>query len=487
MTDTKFTEISEPIARFGAAKRGVFLSHALLSIAYALGDILVISVLFLAAHTFHTLVVGVGIFDPTDAILSGLRFATIFAAIVLIRGNYEFGRLLEPEGQLRRFAQSWMLTFLVFAWFAFLEKNAADFSRGSVLIFWVSGGVVLYGFRKSAANWLRARLESNEINLASAFVVYDGSEWSGPKLSAQLRSGGIEIVGQFETHSTLSDTKEGHVPEAVLSAIMACLQSKRLDAVYLFLSWQNWQEINSLKSVLQQLPVPVYLFADPVVQPSLASRRQTVAGNLAFQIERGPLTENEQLAKRLTDIAAATLGLLVLSPLIIMAAIAVKLSSPGPVLFRQRRKGFGGKPFDIYKFRTMTVEENGDEVKQASRNDNRVTRIGRILRRSSIDELPQLLNVLKGDMSMVGPRPHAVAHDNLYDRKIGAYAFRQHVKPGLTGWAQIHGLRGETATDVLMAKRVEHDLWYINNWSWLLDLQIMLRTAVVLLWDKNAY
>ena len=156
----------------------------------------------------------------------------------------------------------------------------------------------------------------------------------------------------------------------------------------------------------------------------------------------------------------------------------IKLESSGPVIFSQRRKGFNGREFKIFKFRTMNVLEDGHVIPQARRNDPRVTRVGRILRTTSIDELPQLLNVLRGQMSLVGPRPHAVAHDDGYTKVIAKYAFRQHVKPGLTGWAQVNGFRGETAQLELMERRVECDLWYIKNWSFWLDLRIIVLTVL---------
>jgi undecaprenyl-phosphate galactose phosphotransferase/putative colanic acid biosynthesis UDP-glucose lipid carrier transferase len=171
----------------------------------------------------------------------------------------------------------------------------------------------------------------------------------------------------------------------------------------------------------------------------------------------------------------------------VVAAVTVKLDSPGPVLFRQRRNGFNVHPFVIFKFRTMNVLEDGGNVVQAKRHDPRVTRVGRVLRHSSIDELPQLFNVLRGEMSLVGPRPHALAHDTQYGRLLFDYAFRQHMKPGITGWAQVHGYRGETAGIDQMRRRIDCDLWYINNWSLILDLQILCRTCIEVARQRNAY
>ena len=196
------------------------------------------------------------------------------------------------------------------------------------------------------------------------------------------------------------------------------------------------------------------------------------------------LTSVERAAKRALDLFVSITAIVFSSPLFLIVAVAVKLDSPGPVIFRQRRRGFNAKEFSIFKFRTMTVLEDGPVVTQACRDDRRVTYIGKFLRRSSLDELPQLFNVLRGDMSLVGPRPHALAHDDHYSVHIADYACRHYVKPGITGWAQVNGLRGETASFEQMADRVKLDLWYINNWSLGLDLNILLRTCFEVLRNR---
>jgi lipopolysaccharide/colanic/teichoic acid biosynthesis glycosyltransferase len=191
--------------------------------------------------------------------------------------------------------------------------------------------------------------------------------------------------------------------------------------------------------------------------------------------------------KVLTSPSSAAQQLITSLPLLVIVAIAIKLDSPGPALFRQRRRGFNGTCFQIYKFRTMSVLEDGPKITQAQYSDSRITRLGKWLRRTSIDELPQLVNVLEGSMSLVGPRPHALAHDTQFDKIVRNYAFRHRVKPGLTGWAQVNGCRGPTPTRKHIERRVQHDLWYIDNWSFALDLSIMLRTIVEVMRSRNAY
>jgi putative colanic acid biosynthesis UDP-glucose lipid carrier transferase len=191
--------------------------------------------------------------------------------------------------------------------------------------------------------------------------------------------------------------------------------------------------------------------------------------------------------KRALDLAVAVPALIFLAPLLLVIAALIRFDSKGPVLFRQTRLGLGGTPFAILKFRSMTVMENGDTVRQATRDDARVTGIGRFLRASSLDELPQLLNVIKGEMSIIGPRPHARAHDEMYARLIPAYTQRQNTKPGITGWAQVNGLRGETPTVDVMQKRVDFDLWYVKNANIALDIEILARTALEIFRSRNAY
>lgn len=204
------------------------------------------------------------------------------------------------------------------------------------------------------------------------------------------------------------------------------------------------------------------------------TRYQTV------ELQREPLGRWDLLGKCALDLTLSIAGLVVLAPLLAMVALAIRIESAGPVLFRQRRCGFDNREFVIFKFRTMFVLEDGENIVQAKYNDKRVTLVGRWLRRTSIDELPQLLNVIRGDMSLVGPRPHAMAHHDHYSQLIGNYALRHHVRPGLTGMAQVRGLRGETSNLAQMERRVAQDIWYISHWSFALDLWIMAKTCFVI-------
>jgi undecaprenyl-phosphate galactose phosphotransferase/putative colanic acid biosynthesis UDP-glucose lipid carrier transferase len=251
--------------------------------------------------------------------------------------------------------------------------------------------------------------------------------------------------------------------------------------------WGQTERIELVRDRIKALPIAARLLPDRRVRALsnyTSSARQRV---LAIEIQRAPLSAAERFAKRTTDLVVGSAALVALLPVLALTAVAIKLDSPGPVIFSQRRKGFNGREFVMWKFRTMTVQEDGAVVSQATRNDPRVTAIGRLLRSASIDELPQIINVLSGDMSLIGPRPHAIAHDDYFQNLLGDYAFRHHVKPGLTGWAQCNGSRGATPSVEDIAERVKLDLWYINNWSLWLDIHILIKTVFEVARRRNAY
>jgi exopolysaccharide biosynthesis polyprenyl glycosylphosphotransferase len=212
-----------------------------------------------------------------------------------------------------------------------------------------------------------------------------------------------------------------------------------------------------------------------------------IGPNNAVRFMRAPLSDAAVLFKRFVDLSLATIGLIILSPLLLLVALAIKLDSRGPVIFRQARRGFNGQSFMIWKFRSMTVTESGFGMTQAKRGDARFTRVGRFIRATSIDELPQLVNVFLGQMSLVGPRPHAISHDEALSRQLADYASRQRIKPGITGWAQVNGFRGETVSAEQIEGRVAYDMYYIDNWSIYFDLWIMLRTVVAVVIQRDAF
>jgi putative colanic acid biosynthesis UDP-glucose lipid carrier transferase len=245
--------------------------------------------------------------------------------------------------------------------------------------------------------------------------------------------------------------------------------------------------IRQLIDALQDTTASIYFLPDVYIFDLMQARFDNVGGMPVIAIRETPFMGLDSTIKRASDIVLASLFLLLLAPLMLGIAIAVRLESPGPAIFRQRRYGLYGEEIVVYKFRSMTVQEDGWEVVQARVRDGRVTRFGAFLRRSSLDELPQFINVLQGRMSIVGPRPHAIAHNEQYRKLIKGYMLRHKVRPGITGWAQVNGLRGETATLDKMEARIQYDLDYLRNWSVWLDLWIILRTVKVVLRRENAF
>jgi putative colanic acid biosynthesis UDP-glucose lipid carrier transferase len=260
-----------------------------------------------------------------------------------------------------------------------------------------------------------------------------------------------------------------------------------VNEVYITLPLGSQPRIVELLAQVQGTTASVFFVPDVFGISIIQGRLQDMNGVPVVGLQETPFTGTNRLVKRVSDLILAIAILVLISPVLLLVAIGVKLTSPGPVIFAQRRNGLDGEEIIVYKFRSMRAADDGAIVPQATKEDPRITPFGAFLRRSSLDELPQFVNVLQGRMSIVGPRPHAVAHNEQYRQLIKAYMVRHKVKPGITGWAQIHGLRGETDTIDKMQARVEYDLEYLRNWSLGLDLQIIARTIKLVFFDRNAY
>jgi Undecaprenyl-phosphate glucose phosphotransferase len=279
-------------------------------------------------------------------------------------------------------------------------------------------------------------------------------------------------------HPLLGETKD----------VLNVARMYRLDDIIIALPWHADRRIREIVNKLKELPVPIRLSSD-LAGISYMERQSSRLGNaLMLDITSKPISGNAILLKALEDKILGVLILAAVAPVMAIIAMAIKLDSNGPVFFRQKRHGFNSQKFMVFKFRTMIHDPLPEQnFRQATQNDPRVTRIGRFLRRSSLDELPQLFNVLEGTMSLVGPRPHAVSMDEQYAPLIEGYFARHRVKPGITGWAQVCGLRGETQDPKMLKARVEHDIFYIENWNLFLDMKILVMTAFVGFIHKNAY
>ncbi|MDR3372803.1 MAG: exopolysaccharide biosynthesis polyprenyl glycosylphosphotransferase [Ancalomicrobiaceae bacterium] len=408
-----------------------------------------------------------------------------FTAFMGLRGAYRFDRLSNPDAQIRQILIAWFATFGFLAVTAFMMKVSSTFSRVGIAFFFSSGALMLLAVHYRAARWLRARLAGSKLSVLRSLAVMIGDAQALDDMQRGLAREGIEIVASELIDATTTTFADDC--SAAAAALKLALSRTRASSILVFVPWQKQAWLHTLLGALDPLPAPVMLVADAPIN-ALIEQRHVRYGRLnGFEVQRAPLSRLDCALKRAIDLGVASAALVLLAPLMLMTAAAIWIETGRPVFFRQRRRGFGGRVFEMVKFRSMTVMQDGPDVPQASRNDPRVTSLGRLLRKTSIDELPQLFNVIRGDMSIVGPRPHALAHDDQYTEIIAAYAYRHHVKPGITGWAQVNGARGETRQTADMERRVAYDLWYIRHWSIWLDIQIILRTAVSVLADSRAY
>jgi len=413
---------------------------------------------------------------------AGLIVSAVFVAIAYFQGVYATHRLLSLVWQLRKAVIIWLVSLTILAVAAFLLKSSDNLSRGTFLVFTGIGGLGLLSLRFAwqwvlGTNFAKGRLVDRKVALLSLKPL----DFTSSRFK-DLRKNGFDVVRHF----VLPANNHGTSWERQIRDVILQSRAADVEEYLLAVDWNELPLLQQLELHLRAVPQPIRLLPDNSIADLVSRPFLPVSGTVAIEIQRPPLSVFERLQKRCLDIGLALCSLVALAPVLITVSILIKLDSPGSVIFRLSRRGFNGKPFDIWKFRSMYVCENGNSITQATKRDARVTRIGRFLRMTSIDELPQLWNVLRGDMSLVGPRPHALAHDNYYDEIISNYVYRHHMKPGLTGWAQVNGFRGETPTIDLMEKRVEYDVWYVRNWSIWLDLKIMARTAATVI-SQEAY
>jgi Undecaprenyl-phosphate glucose phosphotransferase len=420
----------------------------------------------------------------------GLLSAIIFVIPNLFRGEYSLPNYFTFKPHLCRSVQLWNVTIICLLALAFLAQITVIYSRGWILLFYGLTICALLALRYLSVQMTVSGSKAGLISAQNIFLIGFGRHIEDFVTRYELRGFGINVVGcHFLTPMEPAASPQAR-DEALtrdLEQAMSGARALQPEAIVLVMPWSDTDMIDRCADTLLKLPAEIHLGPEHILDRFEEVRLMKIGPISSLQLRRMPLSDLELLEKRAFDLLFASVALLLLTPLLVVAAILIKLDSPGPVFFLQRRYGFNQKPFQIIKFRSMRSYEDGPVVRQAKRNDPRVTRIGRWLRRWNIDEVPQLFNVIKGDMSLVGPRPHALSHDREFERRISTYARRHNVKPGITGWAQIHGLRGETDTDEKMRHRVEYDLYYIDNWSVWLDLQILIRTVISPASYRNAY
>jgi Undecaprenyl-phosphate glucose phosphotransferase len=409
----------------------------------------------------------------------GLLTATFFTSVAAIRGDYAVMKYLTFDHLLQRALIPWGIALLCTLVLLVSRRPLSNSDPLALLILFVGGFLAIDIVRLLITINTRARARHGQLAVHRIFLL--GYEKDIEAFSKRFEP------WAFGVHIVAAAVLRG--PDNLDEDLALARASARMlgpDDVFILVPWNDKTTIDAAIQAFLHVPTSIHLGPERVLDRFADARIAKMGPVSSLHIVRDPLTLAERIAKRSFDIFFSALGLILLSPLFLMIALAIKLESQGPVIFKQRRYGFNQQPFRIYKFRSMTTLEDSANLTLVKKGDSRVTRVGEFIRARNIDELPQLFNVLRGDMSLVGPRPHALVIDQMFERRIALYARRHNMKPGITGWAQINGYRGGMS-DIRMRARVEHDLYYIDNWSMWLDIEILWLTLTSKRGYTNAF
>ncbi len=458
-------------------RRNTALARACLAAAAALTEFFVVVCTALVAESlYHVFVYGWSGLNPPNMQLCSL-VALLFVLINALRGDYRVADYLALRAHGWRLLIVWSASFLIALSFGFMTKTTGESSRAGIVLFYVVGYITIYATRLALLHVARNATAVGGVASRRVFLVGFEENIETFTLRYKPSTSGMNVVAAIG----LRDDAETIEDDLALAAATA--RMLRPDDVFILVPWSHAEAIDSCVTAFLRVPAQIHLGPERVLDRFVDARIDKIGSISSLSLGGHPLNLAEVIVKRLFDVLVSFTALLLLSPLLLLITALIRLDSKGPALFVQRRYGFNQESFRIFKFRSMTTMEDGRHIAQAKARDPRITRIGRFIRRYNLDELPQLFNVLRGDMSLVGPRPHALAHDQLFERKIALYARRHNVKPGITGWAQVNGLRGEIDAPEKIRQRVEHDLYYIDNWSLLFDVWIILLT----MFSKKAY
>ncbi len=464
-----------------------------LSAALALADLLTIALVGLIIEAAYHYIAYTGEILPLSTSLS-LQLSGLIGTIILltnlVREEYSIETYLSRAPHLRRTATLWLTAWAAALVIGFATKTTEDFSRVVTVLFFILGLPFVLLVRAGMVRLVSSCMTPASVSVSRVHLVGYEEDIARFYEHNDGKSLGLRVVGtSYLRHpDTESDeaSRKGLLAED-LSLAVSVVRFLRPDDVFVLVPWAESADVERCIDAFLRVPAALHLRPGTMLDryPDLQIAR---VGRLSgLNIGRRPLNLIEILLKRVFDLGLALIALILLAPLFVAVAVLIKLDDPaGPVFYRQRRYGFNQQAFGVFKFRSMRHETNA-VFRQATRDDERITRVGAVLRRTNIDELPQLINVVLGEMSLVGPRPHAVAHDRSFEGRIALYARRHNVKPGITGWAQVNGFRGETLTDADMERRVQADLHYIDNWSIWLDAKIMIQTVISPRAYRNAY
>ncbi|PTQ89765.1 undecaprenyl-phosphate glucose phosphotransferase [Agitococcus lubricus] len=422
--------------------------------------------------------------SATLLLLFSIVYYQLAAALIGIYGSQ---RSIKVREQMLQTLLALAGTFALVAMTSNLSNRLHFLADREFLLFWVILSALLLTAWRLTTRVVLTAIRQHGINTRKAAIV--GCNALGRSLVQRFHNNrwmGIDPVAFYDDHAD-STTIDGITVHGRIADVLEDARYNKFDRIYITLPMSEQASIKQLIDGLADSTTNVFLVPDVFVFDLMNSRQTSIDGLPAISIYDTPFSFADSVVKRGFDIFAG-LGILSIIALpMLVIAVAVKMTSKGPIVFKQIRYGLDGKPIEVWKFRSMTTMDNGNVVKQATKGDSRITPLGAFLRRTSLDELPQFINVLQGQMSIVGPRPHAVAHNEEYRKLIKGYMLRHKVKPGITGWAQINGWRGETDTLDKMEKRVEYDLAYIRNWTVWLDIKIVFLTVFKGFINKNAY
>ncbi len=461
---------------------GAIKSHGQENIlAYRLTDILLISLTLLVLKSVY-----LGTWE-IQYILALCIALVAYSIVGELLGVYSYSTYNSAKHSLGPIIFTWFCTIAVLLTIAFMFKATQSYSRIVVGMWFAIVPVSLLGFRLLAVH-LPSSIHADSYEQKSIII---GATPGGVALAREIEQNkhiGMKLVGMFDDRST--ERLPNELPQPIRGSINDALEmakERNFRHVYVALPMEASKRIKEIVSYFSDSTARVYIVPDFFTYDLIQSRWRNVGRIPTLSIYDTPFYGFSTFIKRVEDVIVASIILALISPILLAVAIGVKTSSPGPIIFKQYRYGMDGKKIKVWKFRSMKVMDNGATVKQATKDDPRVTKFGAFIRRTSLDELPQFINVLQGRMSIVGPRPHAVAHNEEYRSLVDKYMLRHKVKPGITGWAQVNGYRGETDTIDKMAKRVEYDLFYIRSWSLWLDIKIIFMTVFKGFIGKTAY
>ncbi len=484
MTETSLSNANEysgePVRRRSSASRALFGD-----IVQFIDFLTVIATSVGVAAIYHTFALQ-SLFDFQSYAAAGIIGATGLTALLRRDGYYEFDQLLLSTGNIRALISRWGLVILGLLAFGFALKISENFSRVWLFAWSIATVVVIATSRLIASAWLHRMIRDGGMFARQIAIV--GATTLGVRFAERIGAAenGISIVGLFEAGLPDHGDDDAETNSGDLAALERAARNGEIDDIVIAVPRASRENMDKLARRLSSLPVSISICPNIHWLDHTGGAVTHVGSARVLSLYRRPLEGWGGVLKTLEDFILGLILLVVASPLLLMISAAIKLQSKGPVLFVQQRHGFNNAVFRIYKFRTMTVAEDGDVVTQAQAGDARITPLGKFLRRYSLDELPQLFNVIRGNMSLVGPRPHALAHNHQYAQLIENYSGRHKVKPGITGWAQVNGYRGETSENELMEQRVNYDLAYIDNWSLWFDFKILLMTVLAVVFPKNA-